>query len=184
MFNISAATHEFWKQRDAETLADGFEASKRMGPDDFHRIEALWGFPLPEAYKEFQRRYGSVEFPDAFCAFDYVYQRETGPEEREPKHVHTATLRSVTPIETLEMNHQHLIKDPDNETEEPFFPPFMMPFGSDPGTNQILIELGSDTPRIWFWEDQSDAFGRGDNIILGLVANSLEEFINTLRPAE
>jgi hypothetical protein len=179
MFKISAATLEFWKQRDAENLADGFEPSKRMGPDDFRRIEALWGFPLPEAYKEFQSRYGSVEFPDFFCAFDYVYQRETGP-----KHVHSATIRSATGLETLEMNHKYLIVDPDNETEEPFFPPFMLPFGSDPGTNAILLELGSDTPRVWFWEDQSDAFGRGDNIILGFVANSLEEFINNLRPEE
>ncbi len=176
MFKISDATLAFWKQRDAENLVNGFQVSKRMGPDDFRRIEALWGFALPEAYLDFQGHYGSVEFPDFFCGFDYASQRETGP-----RHVHAATIRSVMPLETLEMNHRYLIADPDNETEEPFFPRFMLPFGSDPGTNLILLELGSDTPRVWFWEDQPDAFGRGDNINLGHVANSLEEFINSLR---
>lgn len=179
MFKISDAALALWKQRDAENLANGFQASKRMGPDDFRRIEALWGFPLPEAYKDFQIRYGSVEFPDFMCRFEYGYQSETGQQQ-----VFAATIRSVTPLETLEMNHQYLIADPDNETEEPFFPRFMLPFGIDPGTNMILLELGSDTPRVWFWEEQPDAFGRGDNLILGHVANSLEEFINRLRPEE
>lgn len=57
----------------------------------------------------------------------------------------------------------------------------MLYFANSADTNQIMLELGSDMPRVWFREDQSDAFGLGDNICRRLVANLLEEFSNNLR---
>lgn len=177
MLQIPDKVLEFWRKDDEDRRARGWSVSQRMGPVEFARIEKLWGFPLPPAYKEFQSKYGSVVFPDFFCAFDYSYQIDDTA-----RHVHPATINSVLDIEGVEARHRYLIDDPDNETEEPFFPPFMLPFAGDPGTNEILLELGSETPRIWFWEEQSDAFGRGDNQILGFVANSIEEFLAALRP--
>lgn len=87
-------------------------------------------------------------------------------------------------VEVLEIAHRHLIADPDNETGEPFFPPNMLCFAGNAGTDQLLLELGTATPRVWFWKDSNDAFGQNDNRHLGFVADTFDDFINTLRPSD
>ncbi|MBT0957861.1 SMI1/KNR4 family protein [Alphaproteobacteria bacterium KMM 3653] len=150
-------------------------APEIMGPEHWARIEAAYGAPLPEAYKAFTGTYGAVTFPmDAPNSFRYLYQDGGLSEYFEGR------INSFKDTATLLLNHRFLIADADNEEEEPFFPANMLPFAGDPGQNQILLELGTESPAIWFWEDQPEAFGHGDNTRLGFIAPDLETFINAL----
>lgn len=169
----------YWDQRNSERIAAGRAPFERLTAADFAQIEATWGYPLPDAYKSFVSIYGCVDFPDAFSGFTYVYARENGPRQE-----YQGDIAFLNGKDRLLGAHRHLIADPDNDTEEPFFPRFMLPFGNSAGSDLILLELGSDTPRVWYWEDQGDAFGRGDNMLLGYVAPSFEAFLAALRPYE
>ena len=176
MFINPEAVQRDWRAAAEERITAG-KPAPRMTAEDFRAIEQLWGYPLPKEYKDFMSTWGVVQFPDAFCGFDYVYQRGDGP-----RMGFATTINSTKDRKTLELNHTYLIADPENDSGDPFIPAFMLPFAGDPDQNQILLELGSDTPRIWFWEDQPDAFGQGDNTLLGFVADDLVHFINNLRP--
>ncbi|MEZ5713826.1 MAG: SMI1/KNR4 family protein [Paracoccaceae bacterium] len=176
MFTIPDNVLAFWTERNAERQASGREPVMAMSAEDFRRIETVWGFPLPEAYKRFLSTYGPVEFPDGFSVFDYVGHAPDGGER-----VLQGDISCMVSAEALESAHRHLIADPDNETDEPFFPPNMLCFAGSTGTDQLLLELGTATPRVWFWEDSNDAFGRNDNRHLGFVAETFEAFIDNLR---
>ncbi len=179
MFTIPDDVLVFWKNRNAERRTSGRELVRLMDAEDFRRIESVWGFALPEAYKRFLATYGAVEFPEAFSVFDYVRKSSDGEEHRSE-----GDISCMATAEALERAHYYLIADPDNETEEPFFPPNMLCFAGSSGTDQLLLELGTATPRVWFWEDSNDAFGQGENRHLGFVANSFEDFVNNLRPSD
>lgn len=179
MFTIPDKVLAFWQDRNVQRQAAGREPAMAMGAEEFSRIESVWGFALPEAYKRFLATYGAVEFPEAFSVFDYVRKAPDGGEHRSE-----GDISCMATADALERAYHNLIADPDNETEEPFFPSNMLCFAGSTGTDQLLLELGAGTPRIWFWEDSNDAFGQGDNRYLGFVADRFEDFINNLRPSD
>lgn len=174
MFDLKPETLKFFKAHIVERAESGYPVTQ-MGLAEFQAIEALWGYALPDAYKAFQMEFGDTAFPDeGQSRTTYIY-KENGFEQG-----FECVFGGFSNVSTLQTGHQHLIADPDNETETPFFPPHMLPFGSDPGTNLFLLELGTETPAIWFWEDQYDAWGEGDNTRLGYIAPDLSTFIKRL----
>lgn len=179
MATIPAPLAAYWEQRNRERVAAARPPFERLTQVDFAQIEETWGYPLPDAYKSLVSTHGCVDFPDEFSGFTYVYARDDGPRQQ-----YQGDIAFLMTPERLIAAHRHLIADPYNDTEEPFIPRFMLPFGNSAGTDLILLELGSDTPRVWYWEDQGDAFGRGDNMLLGYVAPSLDAFLAALRPYE
>lgn len=179
MFTIPDALVTFWRKRDAERQAEGLAPVARMGAADFRRIEAIWRAALPEPYKRFMATFGAVEFPDAFCVFEY-----RRPEPSGATRVAQGDIASMATAETLELAHRHLIANPDNASGKPFFPPDMLCFAGSAGTDQILLELGTATPRIWYWQDSNEAFGEPGNTQLGFVADSFEAFLGILRPLD
>lgn len=175
MFTIPIATKAFWEEQKTTLSESGRPLNRVMTAVDFALIEKTWGYPLPAAYKEFTTVYGCPIFYDEVpYTYGYTYDRNGMTEHW------SGAINSFCDTETLVLQHQYLIADADNATEEPFFPRFMLPFAGDLGQNKLLLELGSDTPRVWYWEDNPDAFGHGDNLILGLVADNLYDFINRL----
>lgn len=174
MFEIKSDTQRSFDEYEIELKSKGRQLG-RMTPEDFARIEGLWQHPLPEAYKTFMETYGPVPFPDVGqSSTSYVYK------EGDFEQSFACQFTGFVDFETLALNHRYLLDDTDNDTGGPFFPTNMLSFGGDPGQNKFLLELGTDTPRVWFWEDQPDAWGSGNNTRLGLVADNLVTFINTL----
>lgn len=78
MFSIPRKVLSFWQDQDAQRQAAGREPAMAISAEEFRRIESVWGFALPEAYKRFLATYGAVEFPEAFSVFDYVRKASDG----------------------------------------------------------------------------------------------------------
>lgn len=89
-----------------------------MGAGDFRRIEAVWGLPLPEAYKRFLSAYGPVEFPDDFSAFDYTRNAPDGG-----RSILQGAIACMASVEALEIAHRHLIATPTTRRKSRSFRP-------------------------------------------------------------
>ncbi|MCY6380248.1 SMI1/KNR4 family protein [Hoeflea prorocentri] len=174
MFKLLPDTLKYFEEHRSERLG-GNNPVTLMTERDFERIERAWGYSLPEDYKHFMSTYGGTSFPcDGQSQTSYTYQ------EGDIQQHFECQLAGIMATDVLLTIRHHMIDDPDNEAEQPFFPTNMLPFGADPGTNLFLLELGTDTPNVWFWEDQYDAWGEGENTRLGSVASSFTDFINGL----
>lgn len=150
------------------------EAARPFEAADFEELEALWGFALPKAYRHLMQEIGPMPFPDEGQT-EAIYRYEDAPEQSQ-----SASFAGLMPMSSLRLMHRHLMCDAGNDTQEPFIPPSMLPFGSDPGQNLFLLDLQGDVGAVWFWRDDPDAFGRGGNTRLGCVAPDLKGFIAAL----
>jgi len=175
MYKTSETTLKIWNDQKKQTTVDDHPLVKTMDNEDFSRLEDIYGYPLPSACKEFISMYGCALFYDKVpYRFGYVYERDNMTEQW------AATINSFLDFSALSLAHTHMIADADNDTGEAFFPQNMLPFAGDLQQNLILLELGTETPRVWYWEDQASAWEQGDNNILGFVSDNLYDFINNL----
>ena len=170
MFQIPEAMQTHWIKR----------GKPKASATDIMRIESKIGATLPAPYVEFITKFGFVVFDDVpgmYCLFDYII---IFPDRKE---IHEADIaffdqtdRLITAYETL--TRKEFIDDEDF----PKFPANYLPVASDAGQGQILLELGENAGRVWYWPYNDWAWGTEDNTWLGFVANDFYEFINKLRP--
>jgi len=60
-------------------------------------------------------------------------------------------------------------------------PAFLVPFGMDDGQEELLIEFGQETKRIYFWDFDAHDWETGETRI-AFVADDFYQFINSLEP--
>lgn len=166
MFKIPTETQRVWNHYGTKPFTDA----------DLARIEGYVGLSVPEAYKEFAKAYGQVSFTttDTPCAFGYRYERD-GAEVRR-----MGAISHFIGADRVLDYYQNLAEPYEGDDTVPKFPKIFLPIGLDFDQNTILIELGGPKERIWYWEFQDEAWGEGDNTQLGLIADDLYIFVNTL----
>ncbi|TFI58722.1 SMI1/KNR4 family protein [Sphingomonas parva] len=154
------------------------ESFAKATAEDVHMIRSLPPLPVPESYIELITRYGYLTFDpvDDPCRFAWEYR------EPELSMQFKASIAAFMPAEKVKRYYSGLVLDEDEDL--PKFPNFMLPIGTNWGQNNILLECGGERDRIWFWEFQPDAWGEGDNVRLGFVADSLAEFLAKLHVPE
>jgi hypothetical protein len=143
--------------------------------NDLTLIRGIQPLEVPESYLEFITRFGYLDLDplDDPCEFEYEY--------REPDFA-IAFCDSVSSFMHAERVHAYydgLVVEEDDDL--PKFPPFMLPVCFNPGQSHVLLECGGESDRVWFWEFQGDAWGQGNNVRLGFVAQTFQEFLNKLR---
>ena len=146
--------------------------------DEAQMIRSLPPLPVPESYIELITHYGYLKFDpiDDPCRFDWEYR------EPELSMQFESNLASFMSAARVKRYYTGLVLDEDEDL--PKFPNFMLPIGTNLGQDNILLECGGESDRIWFWEFQGDAWGEGDNVRLGFVANTLNEFLSKLHVPE
>lgn len=151
------------------------ETFSKAGADDVALIRDILPLAVPESYIEFITRFGYLAFDplDDPCQFEYEY--------REPELVVTYpySVGSFMLAEKVKAYYQGLVVEEDDDL--PKFPNFMLPICFTPGQSHVLLECGGQSDRVWFWEFQGEAWGEGNNVRLGFVAHTLQEFLNKLR---
>lgn len=156
----------------AVTQREPFEKATEADVALIRRITPL---EVPESYIEFITRFGylSLDPLDDPCEFEYEY--------REPELAMTFSdsVKSFMHAEKVSAYYNGLVVEEDDDL--PKFPPFMLPICSNPGQSHVLLECGGESDRVWFWEFQGDAWGEGNNVRLGVVAQTFQEFLNKLR---
>lgn len=165
MFKIPQQTLEYWKLDGPEPFSEA----------DISEIETAVGFPLPNAYREFALQYGSVQYDtlDVDCAFKYEYREDGASMEFDGAISHFLRADRV-------VQYFHGLTRDDGGDDLPKFPPIFLPIGMDYGQGNILLELGGEKERIFYWEFQYDSWGKGNNVRLGFVAENLYDFVNNL----
>jgi hypothetical protein len=142
---------------------------------DVALIRGIPPLEVPESYIEFITRFGYVTFDplDDPCEFEYEY--------REPELAMTFpdSIQAFMHAEDVNAYYTGLVVEEDDDL--PKFPPFMLPICANPGQSHVLLECGGETDRVWFWEFQGDAWGEGNNVRLGFVAQTFQELLNKLR---
>lgn len=155
-------------------------AVERAAPDtasqgDVALIRDTAPLPVPESYIAFITRYGYLLLDplDDPCEFEYEY--------REPELAMTfcASIKAFMRADQVKAYYHGLVVAEDDDL--PKFPPFMLPICFDPGQSHVLLECGGESDRIWFWEFQGDAWGEGNNVRLGFVADTFQQFLDKLR---
>ena len=167
MFNIPAEMTARWAR----------SAEPKASRDDVARIEAAVGAALPVPYVEFITDYGFVVFemePGIRRHFDYTVDVNGASEIRE------GNIAFLHEPERLLLAYEYSTTS-EEDGGSPLFPPNFVPVGNDAGQGQILLESGDHAGRVWYWPERNDAWGTGDNTVLGFVANDFYEFINKLR---
>lgn len=172
MFNVTDGMVQAWRE-----MADPIATSA-----DIHVIESSLGFKLPPEYVAFVTRYGFVEFardePERRCLFSYVIEQNGQRVTRQCE-----VLFMFTP-DKLVIRHRYLTTtdDPDDETR-PSIPSGFVPVAGDAGFGTVLLDVAANPGQVWFWPENADRWGLGDNVALGFVAETFEDFINSLRPS-
>jgi hypothetical protein len=147
---------------------------------DIARIEQAIGAALPAPYVEFVTEFGFVVFGrdrEQRYHFDYLV---TLPDRKE---VREGNIRFLHPADGLLMAYDNLTTaEFEGDEQTPCFPSTYLPVGNDAGQGQILLEIGEQAGRVWYWPYNEWAWGTRTNTWLGFVAGNFYEFINKLRP--
>jgi SMI1/KNR4 family protein SUKH-1 len=146
------------------------ESLKPLDSDILKALEQYWGFGIPKDYREFLIKYnGGVPVPNCFS---FKYDVEDG-----------SCIHSFFGIKKDE-NHNLLMNI---QLYQERIPANFLPIGDDSFGNLILLSVkGSDRGKIYFWDHEREvAEGEEpDYSNLTLIADSFNEFINSLRDVE
>ncbi|KIN61442.1 hypothetical protein Z945_2434 [Sulfitobacter noctilucae] len=150
-------------------------------PEDVDKLRAYIAETLPdlqtalsEPYIEFITNHGFVSFlPPAQSVFWYSVDSAAGTER------HRGDVAYVMDVDRAITVHRNMT----GEAGPSFWPVFLLPIAGSAGEDYILLELGGQNDRIFFWKEAYDPFGEGDNTRLGQVAPNMYDFINGLEPA-
>ena len=151
------------------------ESFEKATEADVALIRGILPLEVPESYLEFITRFGYVTFDplDDPCEFDYEYR------ELELAVAYPDSITAFMHAKKVKAYYHGLVMEEDDDL--PKFPPFMLPICFNPGQSHVLLECGGERDRVWFWEFQGDAWGKGNNVRLGFVAQTFQEFLNELR---
>jgi hypothetical protein len=152
----------------------------RAGAADISKIEDYIQTSLPVPYVEFVTRFGFVMFgrePEGRDCFDYFINY---PDRKEVREGDISHFKDPEPL--IETHEVLTSSEDDSDDEFPKFPAQFLPIGMDAGQGEILLELGEDAGRVWYWPFDEWAWGKESNTTLGFVAENLYDFINGLRP--
>ena len=169
MFQIPESMQEYWNSH----------PEPKATAADIARIEAAIGSALPAPYVEFVTQFGFVVFddvPEMRCLFDYTV---TFPDRQE---IREGDIGFLHEPDRLLMAYENLTTSEfEDDEQSPSFPPNFLPVGNDAGQGQILLELGEQAGRVWYWPEREWAWGTQDNTWLGFVSEDFYQFINGLR---
>jgi hypothetical protein len=143
-------------------------------PDDIALIRTIPPLPVPESYIEFITRFGYPQLDPLDDPSEFTY------EYREPELTMAFTdgVSAFMPADMIKRYYHGLVVAEDDDL--PKFPAFMLPICVNAGQSHVLLECGGEKDRVWFWEFQGDAWGKGNNVRLGLVADSFQAFLDEL----
>lgn len=161
VFIVPSETLAYWMKRGPARATDG----------DIAMLETCLGLKAPPSYVDFMKTYGCVEFDfDVDCRFDYVYEDTPQPDRR------SKAISFIKSAEKAIRYYEGLQKD-----EQIGLPPHLLPFAMDRGQGELLIEFGQPTERVFYWDFDAHDWESGVTRI-GLVADTMYDFINNLRP--
>jgi hypothetical protein len=169
MFKITPGMEQAW-------LAMG---KPKATAQDIAQIEGALGIQLPRDYVDFVTHYGFVVFgrdDERRWQFSYVIERGGQKVTRQRGISYLFTPEKMLTI------YRYMIssEDPDDETR-PMIPAGYLTIGSDSGHARLLLDTSVNPGQILFWPQSDWRWGTEDNISLGFVADSFEDFINGLR---
>ncbi len=170
MFNVTEAMIQSWKKWD-KPLATAA---------DIALIETSLGIKLPPDYVDFVTRYGYVLFgrdPERRFLFSYVI------EDNGQRVTRQRQVRFMHQPDKIVPRYRYLTTtdDPDDESR-PSIPAGFLPVAGDASYGEVLLDIAANPGQVWFWPENPDRWGLGDNVALGFVADNFEDFINSLRP--
>jgi hypothetical protein len=144
-------------------------------PEDIALVRSIPPLPVPESYIEFITRFGYVDFDpvDDPCELPYQYREPSLSMEFE------AVVSTFMKAANVKRYYTGLVVEEDEDL--PKFPAFMLPICHDYGQSHVLLECGGEQDRVWYWEFQGEAWGKGSNVRLGFVADSFQGFLEKLR---
>lgn len=171
MFNIPEQTLLQWEKED----------KPKATSEDIERLQKYIKSVLPDLdvqlskpYLEFITRYGFVVFNHPLLdSFWYEYS-EGGQKARFP-----GPVSYFKNVDKIILSHS-IMTGRKHEDDDKFIPDFMLPIASGNDQDIILLELGGQHDRIFYWEDNFDPWGIGSNTRLGFVADNMYDFINNL----
>lgn len=154
------------------------EQFARATAEEVAMLRKLPPLAVPESYVELITRFGYLKFDplDDPCRFDWAYR------EPELTMEFKASIAAFATAPKVQQRYEGLVLDEDDDL--PKFPNFLLPIATNFGQSQILLECGGESDRIWFWEFQGDAWGEGNNVRLGFVADTLQAFLDKLHLPE
>lgn len=165
-FELSEGTLGYWKEK-------GYRAASEA---EIALLQAGLNQPLPASYLAFMRQFGKVTFDyDQECEFEVAYLQES-PVRRE-----RCVMGYIAEPERALRHYVNLqaYGQPDPEGWL-LLPRHLLPFASDRGQGQLLIECGRATQCIYYCDLDDHDWGAGE-AKLAFVANDLYEFINGLK---
>jgi hypothetical protein len=127
------------------------------------------GYPLPEGYREFLQDYGGFMF-SVSCP---VKDRRDGVEETDFSFSYSLNLHSTAFTYDLLWKYQDDVSAGVMATE-------ILPIGGDDGGNQVCICMGGENlGKVYFWYHDK-AGSPFDYSCLYLIADSFDEFMQSL----
>jgi hypothetical protein len=172
MFRLPEAMKIYWNKR----------GEAKATATDITHIEAAIGSKLAKPYIEFVTQFGFVSFDDVVgvemrCMFDYTIDFPDRAEIRE------GDIGSfLLPDELIETYGYFTTAEFEGDESTPLFPANYLPVGNDAGQGKILLELGENAGRVWYWPEREWAWGTEGNTWLGFVAENFYDCINNLHP--
>lgn len=164
MYKIPEETLAYWRSRGMEPFSDA----------DIALLKSTIGMKIPQKYLEFAKLYGSVEFDfDIPSKFDYTYEQDGFSMS------FSADLGCLIDVELILKYYEGTTTDKYGEGF-PKFPPIFLPVGFGLGQDLVLLELMGPKERVWYAEDHEEAWGFGNNVRLGLIADDFPSFIHGL----
>jgi len=170
MFNITEGMANAWKKR----------AAPLATPNDIALIENNIGTRLPGDYVAFVTQYGFVEFgrdAERRFLFSYVIEQDG---QRITRQRQVQFMFAPDKLITR-WRYMTTADDPGDETR-PSIPSGFVPVAGDAGFGAVLLDISHKPGQVWFWPEDNDRWGLGNNVALGFVADTFEDFINSLRP--
>jgi len=143
-------------------------------------IEKLVSKKLPVDLKTFLKQYGGVStgvgYLDDPVAF-FVVRVQMGTSVSE----YSAGFSYFTSHEEMVRSYTILTGDSPHFDAGPRIPELMLPINNPSDNDMLLLDLSDKNyGKIWYWKAIEETWGSEDNNMLGYVAKSFTDFINSL----